>query len=160
MMEACWETEHAWLKPPFSCVLIGKSGMGKTFLLKNLIENWRVAAENVPIYKFCLFYKADQDMYKEMFDSLPSETIKEKCQNLPEDLDSLLIEPPSKDQYTILVFDDMQVDFENDPRLIPFVKNLIRVYAHHKRILPIVSGTIVVFTMLTAIFCRCYFKTI
>ena len=138
-MEPCSQTEHAWLKVPFSAVLIGKSGMGKTYLLKNLIENWQVVAEGASIYKFCLFYKADQELYQEMLNSLPSETIKEKSQTLPEDLDDLLIEPPSKDQYTVLVFDDMQVDFENDPRLIQFVKNLIRVYTHHKRIMPIVS---------------------
>jgi len=139
MMDSCERTDHAWLKVPFSAVIIGKSGMGKTFLLKNLIANWQVAAEGAQIYKFCLFYKADQKLYQEMFDFLPAETIKEKSQTLPEDLDDLLIEPPSKDQYTVLVFDDMQMDFEKDPRLINFVKNLIRVYTHHKRIMPIVS---------------------
>ena len=113
--------------------------MGKTHLLHKLMSNWNAVAAGVPIYKFYLFYQADQKLYDDIFESLPPETIKEKSQQLPEDLNDLLVEPPSKEQYNVLVFDDMQITFEKDKNFLNFVNQLIRVFTHHRRIVPIVS---------------------
>ena len=142
-MEDCVLFENALLSAPFSCIINGRSGLGKTHFLKNMFLNWnRHFSENVgeKIAKFSLYYKSYQDVYEEILSSLPKNCIINLNKELPLDLTELTNGFDKKSgKYHAIVFDDWQTQIEENKCLLKIFLNLIRVNCRHNNIILCVS---------------------
>lgn len=115
----------ARLQTPFTCLLVGESNSGKTFLLNEILKNKDIMFTKKPD-KTVLFYMEYQPIYDIM---LKNKAIDEVHKGMP-DIDKIkeIASPYKKSNGTCVIFDDCLHD------ITPDLSRLFTTYSHHLNI--------------------------
>ena len=112
------------LKTPFTSIISGGTGAGKTHLLYNILR-FRRALFDVPPQKVILFYAMKQDIYDSM---LRTGAIDEMVQGIPDstDLENMLT-PYSSGAGCVIIFDDQMNNITDD------LQDIFTQIGHHQK---------------------------
>ena len=86
-----------YFRPYFTLWLAGSSKSGKSLFARDFITQWSHTMPNTSVTRFSLIYKAWQDSYDEIINSLPMTTLIETRMNLPSSNDDLETESETTD---------------------------------------------------------------
>jgi Cdc6-like AAA superfamily ATPase len=116
-----WFIDGIIFKHPFTCILAGPTGAGKTVLLQNILEHKNKIIDAKPD-KIVYCYKTWQPAFDEIFNSTNKEI--EFNQGLYN------IELFDKTKNNMLIIDDLMGECENNQD----IKQLVAVDSHHSNI--------------------------
>ena len=134
-MDTYFESDKVCLISPFSAVIIGRSGSGKTSLVFDIVSNWINCTNGKKLYRFSLVHTQYQPLFDKIVNALPSDTIVEIFEKPPLNLESLYRPSPDPDLVSLIVLDDCQQFLENSKHpLFDFLMQIVRVKSHHNRV--------------------------
>jgi len=108
-------------KTPFTCIVAGASGSGKTYLVNEILKHKKVLFTQPPERTF-LFYAAHQEIYDDMLKTGAVDEIHQGIPALSELLDMLR---PYKKSGSCCIFDDAIHDIKN------VLAQMFTTYSHH-----------------------------
>lgn len=103
---------------PFTCIIQGATGTGKTHFVKRVLDNQKVMFQTPPA-KVVYFYAVDQPLFKSMKNVIFHKGIPDKFESFAD-----------YPNHTLFVLDDVMIKALNDPK----VAELFTVGSHHMNI--------------------------
>jgi hypothetical protein len=126
MQENIFENKFLKLRHPFTCVIAGMTGAGKTILVRRLLKNWKCSIDlNEPInnnnnLNVLWVYGQDQELYKQKLEN----TNITYSEYLPKENDLKI------SNYKIIVIDDLMLELDKNENFSKLFTKL----SHHLNI--------------------------
>jgi len=125
--------DRFYMTYPFSAMIVGSSGSGKSTWVRNLIKNWQHAVPNSKgLKRLRLVYSVYQEIYDDLISYLSSDCIVETMSEIPLEKfksDEYWEMPNGDDQ--ILILDDIMAKALNNRDLAEIMETLYTIRSHH-----------------------------
>jgi len=129
--------DRFYISYPFTSMIVGSSGSGKSTWVRDLIKHWNHAVPNSPkLKRLRLVYSVYQDIYDDLISHLEPDCIVETMSEIP-------MEKFKSDEYwempngtgdQILILDDIMARALNNKELAEIMETLFTIRSHHNNL--------------------------